>query len=57
MESNNNQNRLPKTQGNLHDHKEWNRILMQYGGIFKNNIKEYAEALPKINKKIKNLSR
>lgn len=57
MESRNNQSKLPHKQGNLHDQKEWNRILMQYGGVFKNNIKEYAEALPKMKKNIKNLAR
>lgn len=44
-------------QGNLRDPKEWNRILMQYGGVFKDNIREYAEKLPKLKRNIKNLSR
>lgn len=44
-------------QNNLKDPKEWNRILMQYGGIFKQNIKEFAEELPKIKKIIKNYSK
>lgn len=44
-------------QGNLKDPKEWNRILMQYGGIFKQNIREFAQELPKIKKIIKNYSK
>ncbi len=44
-------------QNNLSDPREWERILMQYGGIFKHQIKEFAKALPKIKKNIKNYSR
>lgn len=44
-------------QGSLHDKRERERILMQYGGIFKNNIREYAtKVLPKL-KKQKNFAR
>lgn len=57
MVLNNNKSRLPTEQGSLKDPKEWNRVLMQYGGVFKNNIKEYAEALPKMKKSIKNMAR
>lgn len=51
--------KLLPTQPNktLMDTKEMNRILMQYGGIFKNNIIEYAERLAKVHKKKKNYSR
>lgn len=34
------------------------RVLMEYAGIFKNNVKEYAEKyLTKVNRKRKNYSR
>lgn len=45
------------TQGNLNDPKEFNRLLMQYGGIFKNNIREYADKVIPKNKKTINYSR
>lgn len=44
-------------QGNLRDPREWNRLLMQYGGVFKDNIKDYAETLPKLKRQKKNFSR
>lgn len=45
------------TQGNLYDRRERERILMQYGGIFKNNIKEYAtKVIPKLKSR-KNFAR
>lgn len=41
----------------LDDPKEWNRILMVYGGIFKNQIKQYGETIAKKHKPQKNYSR
>ena len=38
------------------DPGEWDRLLMQYGGIFKHNIEEFAKNIKKI-KPTKNLSR
>lgn len=51
----NNQNNQIK-RGNLNDPREFNRLLMQYGGIFKNNIKDFAQTIVKV-KKQKNFSR
>ena len=52
----NNQNNQINHVKSLNDPKEFNRLLMQYGGIFKDNIKDFAETL-KVNKPIKNYSR
>jgi len=41
----------------LKDLRERERLLMQYGGIFRHNINEFAKMLPKLNKKRKNFSR
>lgn len=57
MEFNKNQSNKPITQGNLKDPKEFNRILMQYGGVFKNNIRQYAETIIKKQAKQKNYAR
>ena len=59
MESNNHTPKL-KTQlvrKTLKDPKEFNRILMQYGGVFKYNIKEYADKIIVKYKKQTNHSR
>lgn len=42
---------------NTGDPKEVERILMQYAGIFKRNIKEYGETIAKKHKKQINFSR
>lgn len=57
MEFNKNQSNKQITQGNLKDPKEFNRILMQYGGVFKNNIRQYAETVIKRQSAKKNYSR
>lgn len=44
-------------QNNLNNPKERERILMQYGGIFKNNIREYAEVVIAKQAKQKNYAR
>ena len=44
-------------QGNLKDPKEMERLLMQYGGIFKRNIPEYAKRVIKSQAKLKNYAR
>lgn len=41
----------------LNDPAEKERILMKYSGIFKNNIREFAEKIIKRQKKVKNYSR
>lgn len=41
---------------NLNDPREFNRLLMQYGGIFKHNIKDFADTISK-HKPIKNFSK
>lgn len=41
----------------LSDHGERDRLLMTYGGIFKNNISEFAERLAKVHRKRKNYAR
>lgn len=47
----------PRTGRVLNSPEEKERILQQYAGIFKNNIKEFGEkVLPRL-KPIKNLSR
>lgn len=44
-------------QSNLSDEDEKERVLMQYAGIFKKNIKEFAETvIPRLKQK-KNLSK
>ena len=44
-------------QSNLTDENEKERVLMQYAGIFKRNITEFAsKVIPKLKKK-KNLSK
>lgn len=43
--------------GNLSDPKEAERLLMQYAGIFKNQIRLYADTIIKKNKPVKNLAR
>lgn len=57
MEFNKNQSNKQIKQGNLKDPKEFNRILMQYSGVFKNNIRQYAETIIKKQAKQKNYSR
>ena len=44
-------------QNNLKDPKEMERLLMQYGGIFKRNIPEYAKRVIKSQAKLKNFAR
>lgn len=41
----------------LSDPGEKDRLLMHYGGIFKNNISEFAEKFAKVNKPRKNYSK
>lgn len=50
------ENKLTK-RSNLYDERERNRILMQYGGIFKNNIREYATKVITKTKKQKNFAK
>lgn len=57
MESNKNNQQIKTKQGNLHDPKERNRLLMQYAGVFKNNITEYANTVIRKSKTQKNFSR
>ena len=51
-----NQNKQISQGKTLNDPREFNRILMQYGGIFKSSIPEYAKTLA-THKPIKNFSR
>lgn len=37
----------PITQGNSNDPRERERLLMQYAGIFRHQIKEFGETLAK----------
>lgn len=54
----NNQNQQKKIDPvSLTDSNEFNRVLMRYGGIFKESIHEYAETILKRNKIPKNYSR
>lgn len=49
---------LPTKPNSLNDPTERERLLMQYAGIFPNNIKEYGETIAKrINKPRKNYAR
>jgi hypothetical protein len=58
MESNSNQNNQKiRRARTLSDPGESNRILMQYGGVFKNNIAEFAEKIASKAKAQKNYSR
>lgn len=57
MESKNQLLHIQTKRGNLNDPAEHERILMMYAGIFKNNIKDFAETLAKKNKPLKNYSR
>lgn len=57
MEFNKNQSNRQTKQGNLKDPKEFDRILMQYGGVFKNNIRQYAETVVRRQAVKKNYSR
>lgn len=41
----------------LHDERERNRILMQYGGIFKHAIPEFASTVLAKQRKLRNYSR
>lgn len=42
---NQNQKHLQTKPASMYDPKEWERILMQYQGVFKNNAKEYVKTL------------
>lgn len=53
----NQQNQSTRHARNLTDPKEMERLLMQYGGIFKRNIKEFGEKVVKRHKKQVNFSR
>lgn len=44
-------------QNSLSDPKEVERLLMQYAGVFKKNIKEYAERVIRKKAKQKNYAR
>ena len=57
MESPKNLLHTQTKRGNLNDPQEWDRVLMMYGGIFKNNIKDFADQIGKKNKTMKNYSR
>lgn len=57
MESpNKNQNNQTKHVKTLNDPREFNRILMQYGGIFKSDIQGFAKTIT-AKKHFKNFSR
>ena len=49
--------KLPTSPAKLSDPLEKDRILMQYAGVFKNNIREYSEKFIKTQKKLINYSR
>lgn len=49
--------KLPTKQGNLGDPLEKERILMQYGGIFKRDIPGFAKLVVKKYKRQVNYSR
>lgn len=53
----NNKENKPIKQSNLHDPKEHERLLMQYQGIFKRAIPEYAKRVIKSQAKLKNYAR
>lgn len=57
MELNKNHNQTKTKQGNLYDPKERERLLTQYGGIFKKNISDFANTVIKKKKAQKNFSR
>ena len=58
MDSKNNQQlKQTKHVNRLDDTREKERLLMQYGGIFKNNIKEYGEKIMKRHKRQINYAR
>lgn len=57
MESRNNQPKIQRRRGNLNDPEERARILRQYGGIFPDNIVEFAEKVIRREKKQINYSR
>ena len=57
LQSNQNQERQPIKRGNLNDPGEKERLLKQYAGIFKNDIKGFAERVIRKAKKQTNLSR
>jgi hypothetical protein len=57
MELKTNQMPQPTSRGNLNDPKEKERILMQYGGIFKRAIPEFAKKVIKNKKQKTNYSR
>lgn len=44
-------------QGSIYDPKERERLLMQYQGIFKNNIHQYSQRVIKKFRKQKNFAR
>lgn len=44
-------------QNSLHNPFEKERLLRQYQGIFKDNIQEFAEMIPKANRKVRNMSK
>lgn len=53
---NKNQNNQIKHVKTLNDPREFNRILMQYGGIFKDNIQDFSKTIT-VKKHFKNFSR
>ena len=57
VSENNQQNQPMEPVRTLKNPREWNRLLMQYGGIFKNNIKEFGDKVTKRHKKKVNYSR
>lgn len=58
MESlHNQQNQPTRHVRSYNDPKERERLLMQYGGIFKNNIKEFGDVVVRKLKKQTNFSR
>lgn len=54
---NNRRKPLPTKPASLKDPREHMRLLMQYQGIFPNNIKEFAEKVIPLQKKRKNFAR
>lgn len=52
-----NKENKPIKQSNLYDPKERERLLMQYQGIFKRNIPEFAKKVIKSQAKLKNYAK
>lgn len=57
MESNHKQPRRQTIPASYNEPREKSRILMQYAGIFPNNIKEYAEKIVPAQKRQRNYAR